>query len=46
MGKIKVGVSQGNTLDENLKERKKLKIKKYTMICIIVIVSLLVIFIN
>ena len=46
MGKIKVGVSQGNTLDENLKDRKKLKIKKYTMICIIVIVSLLAIFIN
>ena len=46
MGKIKVGVSQGNTLDENLKDRKKLKIKKYTMICIIAIVSLLGIFIN
>ena len=46
MGKIKVGVSQDNTLDENLKDGKKLKIKKYTMICIIAIVSLLGIFIN
>ena len=38
MGKVKTGVSQSNTLDQNLSSKKKSKTKKYIIICILAII--------
>ena len=40
MGKVKAGLSQSNTLDQNLRSVKKLKTKKYIIICILAIVCI------
>lgn len=40
MGKVKIGLSQSNTLDQNLKSTKKPKIKKYIVLSILSLICI------